>query len=416
MVTYPKVLIVNCTFDSLGSGVTIQNLFRTWPKTKLGNAHTEIVKNNVCSTYFKIGDGASSSQIKETGKNQVIDLNSYKSSFLKKLTIGFKKHLELKYIINKKRIDKEFVDWIKSNEFDMVYFVLFEARDIPFLFELKKHIDLPIATHIYDNWVEHNRFGYFRNIFAPFLLKDFKKAIRVSDICLGISQEMKEVYQKKYRKKFYAFHNPSDDFFKKNVKNNTRDSYIITFIGTIGEHNYDIFEKIGLAIENLKSQKILVKLKFIGYIRKKYIHEKIKKISSIVICKPLNNKEISNELLDSDILLLPLSFEASQRNYIKYSMPTKTSEYMASGVPILVLAPENYSLTQYALKNKWAHVLTNCNVDDLSKAIRRLCCEDELKKYYQKQSREIFLKHHKVEYVSEKLRKVFVFHLDTNLG
>jgi hypothetical protein len=412
MDVFPNVLILNCTFDSLGSGITIQNLFRTWPKTKLGNAHAEIIKNEVCSTYFQIGDRASSSHgRKEMIKNQVVDLNSYKNNFVKKLTIGFKKHLELKHIINKKSVDEKFIDWVKSNKFDMVYFVLFEARDIPFLLEFKKKINLPIATHIFDNWVEHNRFGFFRNVFAPFLLKDFKKAINASDICLAISREMKNAYQKKFKKKFYVFHNPSEDFFKRRDQKPKRDYYTITFVGTIGEHNYDIFEKIGLAIETLKSQKILVKLKFIGYIRKAYIHEKIKKISSLRICTPMNNKDIANELVNSDILLLPLSFEASQKDYIKYSMPTKTSEYMASGVPVLVLAPEDYSLTKYALKEKWAQVLTNCNVDELSNTIRNLCCDYKLKKYYQKQSRKIFLSHHKVEYVSEKLRKVFVSHL-----
>ena len=185
---FPKVLILNCTFDSLGSGITIQNLFRTWPKTKLGNAHTEIVKNEVCATYFQIGVGLPSEERKGVEKNQVVDLNSYKNNFVKKLTLGLKKHLELKHIINKKSVDRKFIDWIKLNKFDMVYFVLFEARDIPFLLEFKKKIDLPIATHIFDNWVEHNRFGFFKNIFAPFLLKDFKKAISASDICLAISQ------------------------------------------------------------------------------------------------------------------------------------------------------------------------------------------------------------------------------------
>jgi len=411
-VNYPKVLILNCGYDSLGSGITIQNLFRTWPKTKLGNAHTEIIRTEACDTYFQIGSGPANNQAPKAEKGQIVDINAHKNNFIKKLTIGLKKHLELKHIINRKYADDEFIQWIKLNKFDMVYFVLFEARDIPFLLELKKKIDLPIATHIFDNWVEHNRFGYFKFFFAPFLLRDFKKAIGASGICIAISQEMKDYYQKKFKKKFYVFHNPSEDFYERRDRQKTNEFCTITFVGTIGEHNYNIFEKIASAIEDLKGRHIYVKLKFIGYIRKVYIHENIKKIDAISICEPMNNKEIHRELLESDVLLLPLSFDDSQKNYIKYSMPTKTSEYMASGVPILVLAPKGYALTNYALREKWAHVLSDCNVEKISKAIEDLCCDCGLREYYHKRSREIFLSRHKVEYVSESLRKVLASHLE----
>ncbi len=412
---YPKVLILNCSFDSLGSGITIQNLFRTWPKEKLGNAHTEIIRTQSCDTYFQIGKGAPSDQSQKNEKTQIVDINARKNNFTKKLTIGLKKHLELKHVINRKCVDQQFSDWIRSNAFDLIYFVLFEARDIPFLLELKKKVNLPIATHIFDNWVEHNRSGYFKNIFAPFLSKDFKKAINDSDICLAISQEMKDYYQGKFEKHFYVFHNPAEDFYEIKERQTTNGFHTITFVGTIGEHNYDIFEKISLALERLRKDRgILVKLKFIGYIRKVYIHEKIKHMGSIVLCDPMNNKEILGELLNSDILLLPLSFDDSQKNYIKYSMPTKTSEYMASGVPILVLAPEDFALTRYARRDNWAHVVTECSVEKLTRAIGDLCCDNELRTYYHQQARQVFLSRHTVEYVSESLRKVFVSQLEKN--
>ena len=125
----------------------------------------------------------------------------------------------------------------------------------------------------------------------------------------------------------------------------------------------------------------------------------------------MDHKDISQELVNSDILLLPLSFEPSQKKYIMYSMPTKTAEYMASGVPILVLAPDDFSLTRYAKRDKWAMVITECHVDRIKDGIKQLCEDRKLQEYYRLQSRKIFLNNHKIEDVSHRLRDTLNDHL-----
>ena len=57
-----------------------------------------------------------------------------------------------------------------------------------------------------------------------------------------------------------------------------------------------------------------------------------------------------------DLLLIPLDFKS---RFLRLSMPTKVSEYMISGTPIMVFAPKDTALSEYALKYNWAYVIDN---------------------------------------------------------
>jgi glycosyltransferase involved in cell wall biosynthesis len=47
--------------------------------------------------------------------------------------------------------------------------------------------------------------------------------------------------------------------------------------------------------------------------------------------------------------------------FVKLSMPTKTAEYMISGVPICVLAPKDSALYKYAYEYNWAQTINSPN-------------------------------------------------------
>ncbi|MEI8060442.1 MAG: hypothetical protein WCG67_09810, partial [Ferruginibacter sp.] len=48
----------------------------------------------------------------------------------------------------------------------------------------------------------------------------------------------------------------------------------------------------------------------------------------------------------------------------------KAPEYMVSGTPIIVFAPEVTAIVKDAQKNKWAKVITENDIEKLSMAIR----------------------------------------------
>jgi len=74
----------------------------------------------------------------------------------------------------------------------------------------------------------------------------------------------------------------------------------------------------------------------------------------------------------SDMLILPLAFSSPYPDLIDTSMPGKTGEYLASGVPILVHAPATSAVTRYVQENACGLVVDTPDTDALGDAIRHL--------------------------------------------
>lgn len=79
--------------------------------------------------------------------------------------------------------------------------------------------------------------------------------------------------------------------------------------------------------------------------------------------------ELPDRFSEADMLFLPYDFTPSATAFIKYSMPTKASEYMISGTPILIFAPKDTALVTYAKDYQWAKVVTKNEVAELKAAI-----------------------------------------------
>jgi glycosyltransferase involved in cell wall biosynthesis len=71
----------------------------------------------------------------------------------------------------------------------------------------------------------------------------------------------------------------------------------------------------------------------------------------------------------ADFLILPYDFSPKSIQFIGYSMPTKATEYMISGTPIIIFSPEQTAVVKYARKYNWAKIVTNDDTTQLSKVI-----------------------------------------------
>ncbi len=79
-------------------------------------------------------------------------------------------------------------------------------------------------------------------------------------------------------------------------------------------------------------------------------------------------------------LLLPFSFDEQQRTVVSTSLPTKTADYLASGVPVLVHAPPYATITHLASSEGWADVVDEPSIERLATALRRLANDKSLRK------------------------------------
>jgi glycosyltransferase involved in cell wall biosynthesis len=81
---------------------------------------------------------------------------------------------------------------------------------------------------------------------------------------------------------------------------------------------------------------------------------------------------IPSLLAEYDLLLLPLDFTEAGFKYAQYSLPTKASEYMISGTPILVFAPKETAISKFCSDNECGYCVVEQSKKKIKEAIQFL--------------------------------------------
>lgn len=119
----------------------------------------------------------------------------------------------------------------------------------------------------------------------------------------------------------------------------------IVYTGAIYHANYDAFRNLVEAIEELQRPEL--KLHIYSAQSSKDLMQQSIASESVSIHGHLTYKEAMEEQYRADILFLPLAFDSPIPEVIKTSAPGKMGEYLASGRPILVHAPEDSFVSWY---------------------------------------------------------------------
>lgn len=89
-------------------------------------------------------------------------------------------------------------------------------------------------------------------------------------------------------------------------------------------------------------------------------------------------------------------------------MPTKAPEFMISGTPIIIFAPEVTATVKYAKKYEWAKVITENNISEISGAIKQLIENKELRQQIAQNAIKIAEKNHNSIDITNQFRKVIL--------
>src|SRR5690606_23530886 len=123
-------------------------------------------------------------------------------------------------------------------------------------------------------------------------------------------------------------------------------------------------------------------------------------------------EELPIKFAAADILFLPYDFSAKAIDFIRYSMPTKASEYMISGTPILICAPEGTAIVDYAGKYGWAKVVTEDNLEVLTAGLKSLLLNQEERQRVAQTAIKLAEERHDAEKVRTDFKAALVSVLD----
>lgn len=438
---YPKVLLV-CNFNQrTANGITIKNLFRHWPKDKIAVADyssdiSEIYSENIAN-YYIIGKEETKhiapfnlffnphpsgeyylTKAPASAKNEIQQKN--KTSIISKLKTAahivslYLLHATgLAFVVKRFSVSSVFKTWVRDKvNPDIVYVSGSSVSIIRFAEKLKKELKTKLVFHVFDDFLGSGKTNILPLIKLYWLYKlnkTYRSLIAKADLNFVISDKMSEVYQQKYGRKFYSFHNPIDEgvWLKNATLNQNKKNEFFLFVYT-GKINHDTAPVLKFFLDNINS------LNSNGYNIKLHIYTQTSYslINSLVGELPpetfkgfLKNNLLPAKLKNADGLLLPLSFAKRSKKYTWLSVATKTTEYLVSNTPILLFAPEELAVTEYLDKHNAAYVVTDKS--RLTEAITDFVGNRKTRTQVASNAYNLAITRHLSENITEEIRKLF---------
>lgn len=426
----PKVLIIGQPFNNdTGGGITLSNLFKGWDRDKLAVACSgylllDNIDTTVCNTYYQLGEKEhkwsfpfnylqrkyTSGLIQFSEKkihNLTIDKSKIRISFIKNVFYPLIEYIGLMNVINKAVLSEDFCNWLDDYKPDIIYDQASSRSGILFCLAVQSYLKKPLIFHMMDDWPSViTREGLFKKFWQRKIDSEFRNLLDHATLLMSISEEMANEYKIRYNKNFITFHNTIDlEFWKKHQRKeyNLTDSPTILYAGRIGLGIDSSLELIAKAIQDI-NEEMKLSIKFILQTQEKPLW--IKNYKNVIHNSFVSYTDLPKIFAESDFLLLPYDFSSNSIKYIQFSMPTKAPEFMITGTPIIIFAPEVTAVVKYARKYNWAKVITENNINEVVNGIKQLIEKKELRQQYALNAIQIAEKNHNSIKVTNEFKNV----------
>jgi glycosyltransferase involved in cell wall biosynthesis len=414
----PKVLIFGQPFnDFSGGGITLTNLFRGWPKEDLAVAYMGFglytFSTDVCDTYYQLGIDEYNwrfpfnliqrkfpSGLKTNEKTIADDepvfyiQKGLRYEIVNKIFYPFLRWTGLFHVLARLLISDRFKAWLSEYKPDILYLQVSTREEIVFATNLIRYLKIPSVIHMMDDWpTTICNSGLFKGLWHNMIDREFRVLLNKIDLHLSISDAMSEEYKERYDKDFTAFHNPIEMSswlpYSKTDFEIRNDHIKILYSGRIGMGIMDSLYEVADAIDSMNDSTHTVKFHIQTPTKSPEIIGRLKSYKCVVINPFASYDDLPKIFSSADILIMANDFDKSGTDYLKFSMPTKASEFMISGTPILVYAPEGAALTGFLKKHECAYCVTEQNKKALIDGIKYLLDNPEYRRKLSANSVEI---------------------------
>jgi glycosyltransferase involved in cell wall biosynthesis len=386
-----------------GSGVTMGNLFKGWPIDDLAQIYSDektIPDLSICNKYYHLP--YISSRQKNVSKMSFSIANQ-----LFRFTIG-KQETFLGHWVNTDKVER----WCEEFKPDLLFARPLDRPSFSIWLPLRlsQKLKIPIVNYILDDWPMRQEAGpvNIRKLLWKILLnKQLRVLFQSATINIGISAEMCDVFEQRYKSRFVPFHNCVELSDWENIpKSRTvSDEFTILYLGTVTKDK-ELYSLIDIRdiVLSLHEKGYPVRLVIYGPNQYRETVEKFLEHIPVITHGGFFEPEQKQRILtQADLLLLPINFDQRSLAYIGYSFQTKVPEYMASGNPTLVYGPLSNPNVSYAKREGWAAVVDQKNKIKLEEMLVQLINDSDLRSRLGTKARQLAFEHHD----ATKIRKQF---------
>lgn len=376
----------------------MKNIFSQWDKDKLAVACTPHyltlkINTSACETYYQLGEKEYKFKfpfnlIQKKFKSGPVTFTSSPSEknfaspglrhkMVHNVLYPLMEYAGALHTLTRIELSDEFRAWLDDYQPDIIYAQAFTLEGVRFTIAVQDYLKKPMAFHMMDDWPSSiSEKGPFKKYWARKIDREFRQMLDKSSLLLSISESMSDEYKRRYGKEFTAFHNPINIGFWKPFQKKQytlNDSPYILYSGRVGVGIDASLELIAKAVEKVNAD-LNISLRFV--LRSEEKPGWINNYRSAEHQNFVAYEDVPGVLAAADVLVLPYDFSAESIKFIKYSMPTKASEYMMSGTPIVLFAPPGTALVDYAKKYNCFETTTINSVEALAAAITNLITDE----------------------------------------
>jgi len=261
----------------------------------------------------------------------------------------------------------------------------------------------PLYMYIMDDPVGRRRFGGLQPVAYALLMP---RIVRACKRVWGVSEGMCEYFEKAYGVKCLPLLPLVDieSFGGKNAKRPVRanDTFHIIYTGSIYGAQLDAVRRLVHVVdqESERSGDAPVRMRLTLYTSATAGALEQMGLAGKNVCRDqVKPEDIPSVMAEADVAFLPLSFEPNMRHIVETSFPSKTAEYLAAGIPILVHAPPYSAVARYCSEQGCGLVVGEPNEDALRVALLRLSNDAALRQELSAKALRIARKNHDVNFV-----------------
>jgi glycosyltransferase involved in cell wall biosynthesis len=423
---FPRVLIIGQTFDKSGGGITLANLFKGWPSDRIAIADTSVDDNDtaICDNTYLLGaletgrpwpfslfqsKMASGRVIRTPGERDERAVSSLDKNELRSaIRLWYRtaqRWIGIYYYINKIVPSAQFLDWVRDFNPDLIYTQLASLSCIRLVDYVNLMTGKPIVIHIMDDWpVTIVKPGLFSGHWRTVIDREFRQLIDRSAGLMSICQAMSDEYESRYGRPFTPFHNPID--LSMWTGQSKMDWHVgkparILYAGRLGNVNLRSIIDICNAVTELRAEGQDIVFEIRSSDAQLPSARILERYSNVELNSYIKHSDMPAKLRGVDLLIIPLDFNERNIKFTQFSMPGKTSDYMASGTPVLVYAPPQNALVKYARNDTWGYVVDQRDNGLLKQAILTLLTDISMREALGRKAIEVAFKNHSADVVRQ---------------
>lgn len=299
-------------------------------------------------------------------------------------------------------LNRYFKNFIAENAPDILFAFATSPYILwPLIQYLKKHTACKVVLLVADDvYGSYDHCAFYRR---GYLKQELKNCIFAADKLYGISDEMSELYQKRFGKPVTTLYKGCD--LSAEPKQYLNQPLRFVYAGNLLWGRDDTLAQVAEALEKLNrdGQKAILEI-YTGTTITEQLRQKLEKGGSSRIMGSRPYEEIKRILHEADVVLHVESFEEKQKDTVRYSFSTKIIDCLQSGAQVLGIGPAGIASMEYLKKVDGAVVVDQQN--PIEDAVEELIRQGKMLENA-KQTRQYAMQKHELNSIQEKLRSEF---------